>query len=36
MNKNIKVIINIGKYDYKASEKVIKHFNGMIERFTAA
>lgn len=36
MNKNIKVIIHIGRYDYKAAEKVIKHFNDMIGKFVGA
>lgn len=33
MNKNIKVIIKIGHYDYKAASNVIKHFNEMIDKF---
>lgn len=36
MNKNIGVIINIGHYDYRAAEKVIAHFNDMIEKFIKA
>ena len=36
MNNNIKVVINIGHYDYKAAEKVVKHFNEMIDKFIKA
>ena len=36
MSKNINVVIDISKFDYKAAMKMIKHFNEMIDKFFKA